>query len=234
MSKPIDLTNQKFNYWTVIERAENNKRGEAMWLCECECGTRKIVNGYSLRSGTSKSCGCLQKKIAAANNFKDLKNQKFGHLTVLEYAGKDNSNKSLWKCECDCEAKTIIITRGSDLLSGKTQSCGCIRSRGEAKIAQLLEEHGFVFEKEKTFDTCRFPDTNGLARFDFWVNNKYLIEFDGIQHYKPTFNQLLQDVFLITQSHDEYKDNWCKENNIPLIRINYKQLNNLTIKDLVI
>ena len=171
MSKPINLTNQKFNYWTVIERVENNKRGETMWLCECECGTRKIVNGYSLRSGASKSCGCLQKKIAATNNFKDLKNQKIGHLTVLEYAGKDSSNKSLWKCQCDCEAKTIIITRGSDLLSGKTQSCGCIRSRCEAKIAQLLEEHGLMFEKEKTFDTCRFPETNGLARFDFWVDH---------------------------------------------------------------
>ena len=106
MSKPIDLTNQKFNFWTVIQRAENNKRGETMWLCKCECGKQKIVNGYSLRSGASKSCGCLQRKIASTNAFKDLSNQKFGHLNVLEFYGKDNSGKSLWKCECDCEGKT--------------------------------------------------------------------------------------------------------------------------------
>ena len=43
MSKFIDITNQKFNRWTVLSRADNNKRGEAMWLCRCDCGKEKIV-----------------------------------------------------------------------------------------------------------------------------------------------------------------------------------------------
>ena len=34
-----------------------------MWLCKCECGTEKIINGYHLRSGHTKSCGCLSKKV---------------------------------------------------------------------------------------------------------------------------------------------------------------------------
>jgi sigma54-dependent transcription regulator len=56
----------------------------------------------------------------------DITGNKYGHLTVLEYVGKDNSRKSLWKCKCDCDAETLIITRGSDLRSGKTISCGCV------------------------------------------------------------------------------------------------------------
>jgi len=34
--------------------------------------------------------------------------------------------------------------------------------------------------------------------------------------------------------HDEYKNNWCKENNIPLIRIPYNHLNELKIEDLML
>ena len=234
MSKMIDLTDQIFGYWTVIKRAPNNHRNQAMWLCRCRCGTERIVDGYSLRSGQSKSCGCLQKEIVRRNNFKDLTNQSFGHLLVLEYAGSDKNKKSLWKCQCDCNGKTIIYTRSSDLLRGKTTSCGCIRSKGEEKIAELLRKHNIPFEKEKIFDTCRFPDTNSLARFDFFVDNRYIIEFDGIQHFFPTFNTLHPDAFKNTQCHDQIKEQWCKNNNIPLIRINYQQLDNLEIGDLIL
>lgn len=232
MSKMIDLTNQKFNYWTVLKRVENNSRGETMWLCQCQCGKQKIVNGYSLRKGTSKSCGCLQKKIASQNTFKDLTNKKFGHLLVLKFFKKDKNKKSIWECQCDCDGKTIIYVRSADLLSGKTQSCGCIKSKGEEKIAKILKQNNIPFEKEKTFNSCRYPDTNSLARFDFYVNNNYLIEFDGIQHFQPSYDILQSGAFNLTKKHDEFKNQWCKENNIPLIRINYSQLKNLTMEDL--
>ena len=61
MSKLIDLTNQTFNYWTVLKRAENTSDGKAQWLCRCKCGNQKIVLGKSLRNGHSKSCGCFKK-----------------------------------------------------------------------------------------------------------------------------------------------------------------------------
>ena len=233
MSKPLDLINQKFNRWTVISRAPNNKRGETMWYCECDCGTKKIVNGYSLRAGTSKSCGCLQKEVVIQNSFEDLVGQKFGRLTVLKYYGQDKTGKRMWTCKCDCCAQTIVQVRAADLKSGKTTSCGCLSSVGEEKIAYLLTQAGIPFEKEKTFSTCRF-ETGGLARFDFYVNNKYLIEYDGIQHFKPTFNKLDKNAFLITQTHDNYKEQWCKDNNIPLIRISYLQLKELTLEDLLL
>lgn len=232
MSKAIDLTGEKFNHWTVIKRVENNSRGETMWLCECDCinHTQKIVQGYSLRKGLSKSCGCLQKKKASENNFIDISGQIFGHLKVLERAGQDKSKKVLWKCECDCSSHTIVTVRGTDLRSGKTQSCGCIKSRGEELIATLLSENGISFVKEKTFDSCRFPDTNALARFDFYVDNRYIIEFDGEQHTDISngwYNQT-------RKQKDEFKEQWCKNNNIPIIRIPYSKLLTITIGDLLI
>lgn len=62
MGKVVDLTGQKFGRWTVLERAANDKYGNAMWLCECSCDnkTTSVVSGHSLRLGLSRSCGCAR------------------------------------------------------------------------------------------------------------------------------------------------------------------------------
>lgn len=54
----IDLTGQKFNKWTVLERGANSKANKVMWLCRCDCGTERLVARYSLTGGGTKSCGC--------------------------------------------------------------------------------------------------------------------------------------------------------------------------------
>ena len=62
MAEASNLIGQKFGRLTVIARAENNKRGQTRWLCKCECGNEKIVGAYLLKSGQTKSCGCLKKE----------------------------------------------------------------------------------------------------------------------------------------------------------------------------
>jgi len=59
MGKFIDLTGQRFGRLTVISRAENAKRGSARWHCKCDCGKVTIVVAGSLKSGNTKSCGCI-------------------------------------------------------------------------------------------------------------------------------------------------------------------------------
>lgn len=60
-----DLTGLTFGYWKVLRRAEN-KGKRAMWLCKCVCGKEKVIQGTSLKSGLSKSCGCKKSE----NHFK--------------------------------------------------------------------------------------------------------------------------------------------------------------------
>lgn len=63
MSKLINLTGQKYGRLTVIKRSfPNSERRKARWLCKCECGKEKVVDGYHLREGHTKSCGCLGKE----------------------------------------------------------------------------------------------------------------------------------------------------------------------------
>lgn len=58
MGKAEDLSGRQFGYWKVIERVDNYKDGSARWLCECECGNRKIHRTCTLKRGQTKSCGC--------------------------------------------------------------------------------------------------------------------------------------------------------------------------------
>ena len=56
----IDETGNKYGKLTVISRVANNSQGRAQWKCKCECGSYTIVEGGNLRSGASKSCGCVK------------------------------------------------------------------------------------------------------------------------------------------------------------------------------
>lgn len=59
----IDMIGQRFGRWVVIEQAERPEyiaATAAFYLCRCDCGTERVLNGRSLRTGDSRSCGCLR------------------------------------------------------------------------------------------------------------------------------------------------------------------------------
>ena len=60
MGKLIDLTGQQFGRLVVLKRAETSEKSKPKWLCRCECGNEVTVIGHSLRSGITRSCGCLR------------------------------------------------------------------------------------------------------------------------------------------------------------------------------
>ena len=59
----IDLIDKRFGRLVVLKRADNNKHGQLMWICLCSCGIEKIIRGNNLKSGDTKSCGCLHREI---------------------------------------------------------------------------------------------------------------------------------------------------------------------------
>lgn len=54
-----DLSGQKFGKLTAISRVYLTNRYRTKWLCICECGTEKTIYAQYLKSGHTKSCGCL-------------------------------------------------------------------------------------------------------------------------------------------------------------------------------
>lgn len=165
-----DLKNKKFGRLTPLEPTEKRDSSRAIiWKCICECGKICEVSSRALSSGNTNSCGCLnneQRILTGKNNKIDLTNQIFGRLKVIKDSGERKDNNVLWLCECECGSKIKI--KGTYLLHG-VQSCGCIKSKGEEKISKILSKNNIIFETQKTFDSCRFADTNKLAFFDFYL-----------------------------------------------------------------
>lgn len=106
-----------FGKWIVIDEAIKEKRRSKgkHYNCECQCSTKQIITGGSLRSGSTTKCkNCL--KIDTANWI----GKKFGKWIVLNDTDPINTYKSfLCKCECG-EERAIPATY---LKRGKTKSC---------------------------------------------------------------------------------------------------------------
>jgi len=64
MGKLIDMIGKKFNRLTIVSRAANEDT-RAAWNCICDCGNNITLNGKQIRSGHTKSCGCIRKETTA-------------------------------------------------------------------------------------------------------------------------------------------------------------------------
>lgn len=135
MARRIDLTGQRFGRLTVIAYDHAEHDG-AHWLCKCDCGTEKVLAGYSLRSGSTKSCGCLKsdasrealdkaRAVLKARPRKDLTGQRFGRLVVLGLSDvPDRKGFIFWRVRCDCGTEKTVMQ--NNLVFGRTKSCGCL------------------------------------------------------------------------------------------------------------
>ncbi len=203
--------------------------------------TNKEMNTYELAEYFGCSNDTISRRLKEQNIkphkfYEDLTGKRFGKLLVLNKSNK-SGRRLYWDCQCDC-GKTITI-KGDHLRQNRQFSCGCLNSKGEYIISELLRQNNIMFITQYRFDDF-VSDTNNIPyRFDFGIiqNNKlsYLIEFDGEQHYyantaKSSWNS--PENFEKTLERDCKKNNYCKINSIPLIRIPYFIKDKITIEDL--
>lgn len=228
-----EMIGKHLNSWTVVSYSYFDEKTKKHYFnCECDCGTLQVVDGYNLIQGLSKNCGCKRKTTLKEMMESDLCGQVFGKLTVISKIGFTKARKVIYECRCECGQITSVV--GSSLVNGHTSSCGCILSKQNIKIAEVLEEIGIDFKREKTFKTKEF---NG--RFDFFIPSlETAIEYDGEQHYFPIDfagkgEEWAIENFKITKVRDNNKNNYCKNNNIRLLRIPYYKKNDIEaiIKD---
>lgn len=234
-----DRTGQRYGRLVVLERAPNGSHNRVFWKCKCDCGNIVDVAGGSLQKGCTKSCGCLNtetRRELGRKNKKDLVGKKFGKLTVIEDSTKRTVGQQvIWICKCDCG--NILEVQSGNLTSGNTKSCGCTkRSNGEDIIKTILKNNNINFKEEFIIKELYYKDIHSKMRFDFLVfynNKKYIIEFDGKQHFKEitgSWNLNLKEI----RERDKIKNEYCFNNNLPLIRIPYSHINNIKLNDLLL
>lgn len=213
----IDIKGKQYGHLKVLYMVWSyNKRTE--WLCKClNCGNYVIVNSHNLRSGHTQSCGCL----VSQNLRQDLTGKTFNNLKVISYDKSVNENP-YWRVKClKCGRKYSV-----DGYALKKQfSCGCVKSPGETKIADILLKSGIDFKQQFTFEDLHGVGGNKL-RFDFAIYQdgvlSHLVEMQGVQHYYNVFN-IDSDKYNKQLERDKKKREYCAEHDIPLIEIKYDE-----------
>lgn len=79
-----DLTGQRFGKLSIIAFAGLTRTGQAMWSCQCDCGGMKVAQAGNLKSGQTRSCGCL----ARGDHWNRRGNLKHGHTAGYRPNGK--------------------------------------------------------------------------------------------------------------------------------------------------
>lgn len=147
-----NLCGRVFNHLLVIQQADDyiNSKGwhTRQWTCKCDCGNSTTVREDQLKSGHTKSCGCIV--------YKDITGKTFGRLHVIERTEKRTNGKGvIWLCECECG--NVAYVSAAMLLSGNTKSCGCLQ---RDVTIQRSTKHGFA------------PDGNVERLYKTWQSMK--------------------------------------------------------------
>ena len=94
-------------------------------------------------------------------------------------------------------------------------------SSGEIRIETYLKDNNINYEKQKSLPGCKWKYP---LKFDFYLpDSNICIEYDGIQHYRPISKFGGIESFEDSKIRDFIKDNYCRSNDIKLIRIKYNQ-----------
>ncbi len=211
----------KYDYSKIDKSAKMHQKVEI--IC-------KIHGPFSqsIKSHILKRAGCPR---CAGNARKTTEEFIAGAIKV--HGDRYDYSKVNYICSA---TKVIIICKehgeftqqpGNHLGGHGCMQCNREESKGERAVRIFLEEHNISFEREKRFKTCR--DKKSLP-FDFFIPSKKLcIEYDGNQHYDMKYFTYIKKIkdkekaFKTTQYHDMLKNEWCKENDIELIRIKYDE-----------
>lgn len=218
-NKWIERCNSKHNFkydYSLIDSIESDRKTK--YPIRCENGHIFFMTIHDhLSSGNG--CKFCSKACYDTESFIRLSNEKHGN--------KYDYSKTIYKNQ----KEKVIITcpRHGDFFQKAAnhyhlgRGCGkCGESKGEMEIRKWLESNNKRFEKEKTFQDCL---NLSRLRFDFYLPDyKTCIEFDGAQHFKVIEQFGGVDEFERVKERDRVKNQYCKENNIILIRINFRDL----------
>lgn len=142
----MDMVGVTCGRLTVTSFSHKNAQGRFFWNCECMCGGRLCTSGTALRSGVTRSCGCMSREHMRGLHAKTVlvPGEVYGRLTVTSQAHTNAQGRIFWNCVCAC-GNTCVVA-GSKLRTEGTISCGCARigARGTHQLSKTPEYASWV------------------------------------------------------------------------------------------
>lgn len=180
-----------------------------------------------ITQGHCHDCG-VKLSYAGKNRFSIDKVKRIiesvdGNEWINQNDYKTLSERNL-QIRCGQCGEQYVASLGNYIYKNQTRCnrCSGKESYGEYIINKCLQSYNINFIFQAYFDDCY--DIFVLP-FDFYLPDYNLvIEYDGLQHYEPKFGE---ESFKKTLLHDGMKNNYCRWNNIDLLRIPYWERDNI-------
>lgn len=219
LKKATDKWGNKYDYSKIIYK---NPKTKVKIICP-------IHGGFYQSTDTHLKHECLKCSIEKnANNQRHDTNRfiekaKKIHGEIYDYSKVDYKDNRI-KVEIVCKEHGSFFQTPYNHLQNK----GCLhcknKSKGEEKIQKFLSENEFTFKRQKTFHDCINPETKKRLRFDFYlIKENICIEYDGHQHFNPIEFWGGESALNDNIKKDNIKNEYCKNHNIRLVRINYRE-----------
>lgn len=219
--------NKKITTKEFIERSVNIHRNKYDYTSVSYNGLNKKVNIFCKEHGMfsqtpehhMKGHGCpFCNNVGRKTNEQYIEKAKKVHNNSYDYSHTQFiSNR--YKIKIICHKHGEFEQNPKHHLSGS--GCPkCKSSQGENKLITFFNDNSIKFQQQKSFDGCKYKKK---LKFDFFLKDfNTCIEYDGEQHFKPVEKFGGGFYFEEQKLKDIIKTTFCKQNNINLIRIGYK------------
>ena len=203
---------EKYNYSSSVYINDSTK---IKIICKKHNMFLQTPNSHLSGSG----CPYCKYESKKSNKLEFVKKSNMIHNFMYDYSNVEYiDNKT--KVKIVCPKHGIFEQLPKNHLKG--QGCTiCKESKGENKIRLFLEENKINYVRQKKFSQCK---NKRPLPFDFYLpQHKTCIEYDGIQHFKPIEYFGGENMYNYIKHNDNIKENYCKNNDIKLIRISYDE-----------
>jgi hypothetical protein len=233
---------KKLNYKIVVEKSNNihnnkyeypffnyvNSKMKIDIICPIHGKFTQHISDHIYNKAGCSKCKSCKIKITKTKSFNYFKNKaNTVHNNFYDYSKAKNVYiDSRNKIPIICPIHGIFFQAFYNHVNAKAGCPKCKQSKGEMKIFKWLKTNKIIFETQKRFTKCK--GLKNKLPFDFYLPEyNTCIEYDGEQHFRPVaFNgiqiQKAQQNFIKLKTNDNIKNKYCKENNITLLRISYK------------
>lgn len=198
-------------------------------LCICNyCNHQWYATPNKLKQG--RGCPMCANQTRSVLPLAEVKERLARRYPTIEIIGGYVNTHTLADFKCS-ECSTVWKSSFQSIYFGNSGCPLCNSTFGEYSIAVYLNNNNIKYERQFSFDGCKLKNP---LRFDFYLPDyNTVVEYQGEQHYYPVkFNaewndQELQRQFQYTQTRDDIKRNYCKEQGINMVEIPYWDKNNI-------
>ena len=185
-----------------------------------KCGNTFYPTPYNFINNMTQCPYCCSKTRKTHEMFVDeikkITGNKYKVLSRYENAQTEVKMKHITCGHVFWQKPSYFIHNGSTC-----PKCRAFKSKGEEEIERILVRRKISYLREYKIEECKYISP---LPFDFKIEygkQTYLIEYQGVQHYKPVEAFGGNEQFKSQIRNDNIKRKYCKDNNITLIEIPY-------------